>query len=226
MFALRRRCKGLVRAKHHVAEVPVDLHELVGGSVLFNPAILQHQHAIHVRQHRASMGDDERRTAFREHGQMGHTFSVFDEEVHVPAWIDAPPGTLTESEQARLRAKKDAWLFHVDMAPTLLDLMGVLDDRALDPYRAQMIGTSLFREGVTERALPMTNCGGVWNCAFENWGVMKKSRKIEARAWDDGWHCYDLAEDPEEEHDLGVGACPDLLKEALGTFGRDRKSVV
>ncbi len=32
--------------------------------------------------------------AFREHGQMGHTFSIFDEEIHVPAWIDAPPGVL------------------------------------------------------------------------------------------------------------------------------------
>jgi hypothetical protein len=40
---LRRSGKGLVRAKHHVAEVPVDLHELVGSSILFNPAILQHQ---------------------------------------------------------------------------------------------------------------------------------------------------------------------------------------
>src|SRR5688572_30795665 len=45
--------------------------------------------------------------AFREHGQMGHTFSIFDEEVHVPAWIDAPAGTLTEAEQNSLRAKRN-----------------------------------------------------------------------------------------------------------------------
>ncbi len=45
--------------------------------------------------------------AFREHGQMGHTFSIFDEEIHVPMWIDAPPGTLTPEEEANLRKKKD-----------------------------------------------------------------------------------------------------------------------
>jgi arylsulfatase A-like enzyme len=158
--------------------------------------------------------------AFREHGQMGHTFSVFDEEIHVPAWIDAPAGILGEEERKNLRAKRDAWLFHVDVAPTILDLMGVLDDPALDPYRSEMIGHSLLRPALTDRALPMTNCGGVWSCAFENWGVMRANRKLEAREWDTGWHCYDLARDPDEADDLGVAACGDLLDVALATFGR------
>ena len=43
--------------------------------------------------------------AFREHGQMGHTFSVFDEEVRVPGWVDAPAGTLTDSEAHYLAEK-------------------------------------------------------------------------------------------------------------------------
>ena len=45
--------------------------------------------------------------AFREHDQMGHTFSLFDEEIHVPGWIDAPPGTLT-AEEAQALAQKIA----------------------------------------------------------------------------------------------------------------------
>lgn len=158
--------------------------------------------------------------AFREHGQMGHTFSVFDEEVHVPAWIDAPPGTLSKEEIASLDAKKDEYLFQVDITPTILDLMGVHDDPGVDKYRSKMLGHSLLRPALTTGPLPMTNCAGVWSCAFENWGYMQRNMKIEARAWDVGWHCYDVEKDPLEKDDLGPEACGPLKDLALKTFGR------
>jgi glucan phosphoethanolaminetransferase (alkaline phosphatase superfamily) len=158
--------------------------------------------------------------AFREHGQMGHTFSIFDEEIHVPAWIDAPPGVLTEEQEKNLRGKKDAFVFQVDVAPTILDLMGVWDEPSLAKYKAKMPGHSLLRPELTTEALPMTNCAGVWSCAFENWGYMKENMKLEARAWDPGWHCYDLSTDPEEKDPLPLDRCGDLEARALKTFGR------
>lgn len=158
--------------------------------------------------------------AFREHGQMGHTFSVYDEEIHVPAWVDAPPGTLTEAEESALRNKRDAYVFHVDVAPTILDLLGVADDPGIAEYRQKLPGHSLIRPETSDQPLPMTNCAGVWSCAFENWGYMQKSRKIEARSWDPGWRCYDVASDPEETADLGKAACRDLIGHAQQTFGR------
>ncbi len=158
--------------------------------------------------------------AFREHGQMGHTFSVFDEEIHVPAWIDAPPGTLTDAERKNLVTKRDSYLFHIDVAPTVLDLIGVLDDPNIAQYRTRMHGHSLLRPSLTQKPVPLTNCAGVWSCAFENWGYMKGSRKLEARSWDNGWKCYDVAEDPLEHTDLGVESCRELLKHAKRTFGR------
>lgn len=158
--------------------------------------------------------------AFREHGQMGHTFSVFDEEIHVPAWIDAPPGTLTEAEASALAAKRDAYVFHVDVAPTIIDLLGVGGDPNIAQYEKKLPGHSLLRPELSEQPLPMTNCAGVWSCAFENWGYMHKSRKIEARSWDPGWRCFDVQSDPEETNDLGVGACQDLIGLARKTFGR------
>ena len=66
----------------------------------------------------------------------------------------------------------------------------------------------------------MTNCAGVWSCAFENWGVMQKNKKLEARSWDTGWRCYDVAADPGEREDLGVEGCKELLPVAEKTFGR------
>jgi glucan phosphoethanolaminetransferase (alkaline phosphatase superfamily) len=158
--------------------------------------------------------------AFREHGQMGHTFSIFEEETHVPMWIDAPPGTLTAEEERNLRAKRDAYLFHVDLAPTILDLMGVADAAGIDDYKARMHGHSLLRPALTDEIVPMTNCGGVWSCAFENWGVMQKNLKLEARSWDPGWKCYDVEADPTESADLGMEACGGLLSAAMSTYGR------
>lgn len=158
--------------------------------------------------------------AFREHGQMGHTFSLFDEEVLVPAWIDAPPGTLSEEEEHNLKAKERAFTFHPDLTVTVLDLLGVWDDPAIDPYRSKILGTSLLRPEVNERALPMTNCAAVWSCAFENWGYMRKEMKLEARAWDSEYHCWDLRLDPSESVNLGAAACGDLKDRAMRTFGR------
>jgi glucan phosphoethanolaminetransferase (alkaline phosphatase superfamily) len=158
--------------------------------------------------------------AFREHGQMGHTFSIFDEETHVPMWIDAPPGTLTADEEKNLRAKRNAYLFHVDLAPTILDLMGVGHAAGTEKYRASMHGHSLLRAELSDQVVPMTNCGGVWSCAFENWGVMQKNLKLEARSWDPGWRCYDVEADPHEQSDLGVEVCGGLLSAAMSTYGR------
>lgn len=158
--------------------------------------------------------------AFREHGQMGHTFSIFDEEIKVPAWIDAPAGLLTPEEEQHLADKRDAFVFHVDIAPTILDLIGVWNDPAIAQYRAKMPGTSLIGPGLTDEPLPMTNCAGVWSCAFENWGYMHENLKLEARSWDRGWKCFDVLTDPYERYDLGPERCAHLIPLAMKTFGR------
>ena len=64
---------------------------------------------------------------FREHGQLGHTGSLFDVEILVPTWIDAPEGTLTDNEAHNVQAHRDAFTFHTDITPTILDLMGLWD---------------------------------------------------------------------------------------------------
>ncbi|HSC86514.1 MAG TPA: sulfatase-like hydrolase/transferase [Polyangiaceae bacterium] len=159
--------------------------------------------------------------AFREHFQMGHTFSLFDEEVKVPGFVDAPPDTLSEEQMANLRSRSDAFVFHPDLTATVIDLLGVWRDPALARFRAKMLGTSLLEPLPTvPPALPMTNCAGVWSCAFENWGAVRGQRKLLARAWEKSYQCYDLAIDPQEKKDLGVAACGDLQMLANGWFTR------
>jgi membrane-anchored protein YejM (alkaline phosphatase superfamily) len=158
--------------------------------------------------------------AFREHGQLGHTTSLFEEEIHVPAWVDAPPAALTDGEREALAAAKHALTWHLDIAPTILDLLGLSDSPALAPFRSRMVGTSLLRRDRTAAVLPLTNCTDTWGCGFRNWGVIKRSLKLEAREYDADWRCYNLAIDPGERHDLGAEACSELKHAAEATFGK------
>jgi glucan phosphoethanolaminetransferase (alkaline phosphatase superfamily) len=149
--------------------------------------------------------------AFREHGQLGHTGSILDEEIHVPFWIDAPPGTLTEAEASAIVALRDEPVFHTDVTPTILDLLGLWDAPALTSHKKAMVGSSLLRPRPPAKPLSLTNCSGIWGCAFRNWGMMQGGLKLEGREWDNQWHCYDVLADPREEHDLGPAACGDLV---------------
>ena len=156
---------------------------------------------------------------FREHGQLGHTSSVFDVEIHVPMWIDAPAGTLADEERASLGSYAEASVFHSDLAPTLLELFGLLDAPQIASFRQAMIGWSLLRPGRPDETIEMTNCTGVWGCAFENWGVMRGWRKVHAREWDTSWLCYDVKADPEELTPLSLESCRDLVDEAERIYG-------
>jgi arylsulfatase A-like enzyme len=156
--------------------------------------------------------------AFREHGQLGHTGAVLDEEIHVPAWIDAPPATLASSERAALEHARTAPVWHVDLAPTMLDLLGLRASPELAHFRSKMVGHSLLRAERTTGVVPLTNCSELWGCAFRNWGLMRGSLKLEAREWDFDWHCWDVAVDPLERRDLGPQACGELATTASTLF--------
>ncbi|MBM4357672.1 MAG: sulfatase-like hydrolase/transferase [Deltaproteobacteria bacterium] len=158
---------------------------------------------------------------FREHGQLGHTASVFDVELHVPGWVDAPAGTLALEERAALAGYGTKPTFHTDVTPTMLDLLGLWDAPEVAPFRARMVGGSLLRPDRPLATLALTNCSGVWGCAFENWGVMQGFRKVHAREWDQDWLCHDVAADPEELRALPATdePCAELANHALALFG-------
>jgi glucan phosphoethanolaminetransferase (alkaline phosphatase superfamily) len=158
---------------------------------------------------------------FRDHNQMGHTFSLFDEEVKVPAFIDAPPATLTPIEVENLRLHEQAFTYHPDLTATMLDVIGVWGDKQLDEFKSKIVGRSLLRAPEPPRTLPMTNCSALWSCAYENWGAMNGSLKAFARTpYDTGWQCFDVAVDPREKTNLDTEPCRALIAEALANFGR------
>lgn len=157
--------------------------------------------------------------SFREHWQMGHTSALYDEEIKVPGWIDAPQGTLSAEEEQSLRNAEQQFVWHYDLTPTVLDLFGVWDAPELREHRARMVGNPITRPQRTTGPVPLTNCSWVWECGFKNWGLMQGHMKIEARGWDNEFHCFDLLADPGEELNLGEDACTPLPDIARATFG-------
>lgn len=159
---------------------------------------------------------------FFENGYTGHGLGLGEAELRVPAWIDAPKGTLTDDEEQSLRGARDSLAWHPDLAATLLDLLGVWDAPEVAPYRGAMIGRPLTRPEHTTDAVPLTTCN--WGFRYHehgSWGMMRGAKKIWARHEDKqpGFRCYDLASDPEEKTLLPESDCGDLPELARGLFG-------
>jgi glucan phosphoethanolaminetransferase (alkaline phosphatase superfamily) len=154
-----------------------------------------------------------------EKGAVGHTGTLFEPEIRIPAWLDAPPGALTVAEESTLRSLTEKPLTTLDVMPTLLDLMGLWDAPEIAPMRGRMPGHSLMRGGsAPEEPVFMTNCSELWACAFKNWGVMSGTRKLIATQADHAWNCFDVATDPDEENDLGPAGCGALVTFAEAGF--------
>jgi glucan phosphoethanolaminetransferase (alkaline phosphatase superfamily) len=147
-----------------------------------------------------------------------HSSSVYDEEVLIPAWIDAPPGALSPEEEASIRRKRDAPLSQLDLFATFVDLLGIWDAAEIQPRRDQWIGRPVTRPGRAGVPVPMTNVSWFWEYWRPNWGLMDYPRKVLALPEDDAYHCYDVVADPEEKHDLGEAGCPELVQQARDVF--------
>lgn len=159
----------------------------------------------------------------REKGAVGHTGTLFEPEIRIPFWVNAPAGTLTEDEEASLRALRTTPVTHLDVFPTIMDLLGFWDAPELARFRARAGGASLLRGGSpVDRPLAMTNCSELWACAFKNWGAIKGTKKLIAHQGDAAWNCFDVAADPREERPLELEECADLLPLAEGTVSGKR----
>jgi len=159
----------------------------------------------------------------REKGAVGHTGTLFDPEVRIPFWVNAPDGTLTDSERKSLHSLRTTPVTHLDVLPTVMDLLGFWDAPELAALRTNIAGQSMLRGGSpVDRPLVMTNCTELWACAFKNWGAIKGTKKLIAHQGDSSWNCYDVATDPLEEHRLDISECADLLPLAEGTVSGKR----
>ncbi|HEX3595142.1 MAG TPA: sulfatase-like hydrolase/transferase, partial [Polyangiaceae bacterium] len=131
--------------------------------------------------------------AFGEHGAIHHGQNLYDEQLHVPAWIAHGNGALSVRQIEALKSYRDAVVTHFDVLPTLLDIAGVLDGYALSPLRRALIGRSLLapRTPLAE-PVPVTNCTSLFPCPLDTWGVLDDAHLLAGQPWDSDFRCLTL----------------------------------
>jgi len=130
--------------------------------------------------------------AFGEHGAIHHGQGLYDEQLHVPAWIAWGNGAIDDGEAASLRAYATRTTTHLDVLPTILDALGALDAIALAPHRAGLRGRSLLRAPAPLGAIPITNCTGMFPCPVSTWGMLGETHAVVAQPWDTDYRCFEL----------------------------------
>jgi hypothetical protein len=137
---------------------------------------------------------------FREHGGMYHLTSLFDEQVRIPGWLAAGPRALDPAQREALGGWVDRRTFTRDINATILDLLGVLDERSGFPYADRLLGRSLLRPSSPgDPPVPMSTASGVWEPDIAKYGVMAGDM-LAVRGAASRWDCYDAAQDPRERN--------------------------
>jgi glucan phosphoethanolaminetransferase (alkaline phosphatase superfamily) len=144
--------------------------------------------------------------SFYEHESGLHGSSLWDHELRVPAWIDAPPGVLSSEEVASLVAERDVPTTQEDIVPTILDLLGIYGVPQWAEFTRRMVGESLLRRPAAKRTMALATCNELWPCFVPLTGKLIGDVKWVTRPPSAG-QCFDTRADPDEQHDLGPAAC-------------------
>ncbi len=156
-----------------------------------------------------------------DHGEIFHRDSLFESSMRVPGWVLAGKRVLSPEQMAALKANRDRFLYTRDIHATILDALGVWEERSKIPYSGWRVGRSLLRPmAATEPIAVFANVSGVWDFATPHYGVEQGERKLISGPHGP-FRCYDLRLDPGEEHAADAAACgAELLDFARQRFPR------
>ncbi|MBK7584957.1 MAG: sulfatase-like hydrolase/transferase [Myxococcales bacterium] len=125
---------------------------------------------------------------FGEHGQIRHGYELWEALVHVPLMF-LVPGTTPH--------RLDVPRSHLDLAPTILELMGVAIE---PPLRGKSLRPELF--GTLGEARPIVIDLPRDNLQDRRRAIVDGDLKLISRGDDERWLMYDVVRDPKERKNL------------------------
>ena len=157
---------------------------------------------------------------FREHGGLYHLSSLFEEQVRIPGFLVAGDHALDGAQRDALATWARRRTYSQDVHATLLDLLGVLDQRPAMPFADRLTGRSLLRPATADEPMVlMSTASGVWEPDDAKYGVMK-GELLAVRSAGGGFWCYDLRTDPHQRMGKpGLPGCGPLTDLGTQRFG-------
>lgn len=125
---------------------------------------------------------------FGEHGQIRHGYELWESLIHVPLLFLVPGAAPRRIETPRS---------HIDLAPTILELMGV---EIAPPLRGQSLVSELFGGSLPPR--PIVADLSRDNLQDRRRAIIDGDLKLIARGDDERWLMYDVVKDPKERTTL------------------------
>ena len=196
--------------------VPLDGADLRHVTALYDEAIRSTDRRIGGVFHRLAPEGRPERTLFvfladhgeelfQHHGYLTHACSVYQNGLRVPLAFVAPP--LIEPGVV------DAWVELIDVAPTILELLGIeapatMDGRSLVPYLERQ-----DRGGAGKPAFSEWPGEELWTVSYGDWKLIDNRRGFRPECFKDSppdffalerTELYDLGADPGETRNLAA----------------------
>jgi hypothetical protein len=156
--------------------------------------------------------------AFRERGQLYHLHWIFDEETRIPGFLLAGPRAIDAAQREALAGYAGKRTYSQDVHATVVDLLGLLDQRDALPFADRMTGRSLLRpRPPSDVTAAMTTQSGVWENDSPCFGVRRGEILVvgtETRPF----QCYSGYGDPAMRHPLPASRCAALVEVARRRF--------
>jgi hypothetical protein len=154
---------------------------------------------------------------FREHGGIYHNHSLYDEDLRVPGWMIGGARTISDAERAAVATYAGLRTYTQDVHETLVDLLGLEEERPALPYAQLVTGRSLLRPRSGEPTVLLSTSTSVWEPDDARFGVMR-GPELVVGASTGAWSCFDVAFDPREKAPRPATQCADLLDVAKNSF--------
>lgn len=157
--------------------------------------------------------------AWGEHGAMGHTYDLYEEQVAIPFWIDIPPGIVDDAILERMR--QEASGRHViaqDASATVVDLMGGFRLPGWEKSTSKLAGMSLLRPQESPRQVLLWNCPPFTECTSNVYAIRNGAMKLQWLGKEMRFVCHDLLADEGERVELPLEQCTELRRVADAAF--------